>query len=83
MPTTKTTFLNCILHEGLYQNIDKLNKTVENLFIILNGGKKERIVFLSSNTFSIMTALSMGFNTIPIVLFESHSGDDYQLSLVE
>ena len=51
--------------------------------MVLNDNQKESIIFLSSDSYSITSALSCGFNTVPIVHFEGLNNDDYQLSLVE
>lgn len=70
-------YFSCVLHEKQYVYIEKADKYVENLHLILNDREKESIVFMSSESFSIVSALNCGFNTVPVVHFEGLNNDDY------
>jgi len=57
--------------------------SVENLYLLSPEIPKERLIFISSDTFRIAVALNLGFVTIPVIYYASRSNDDYQLNLLE
>jgi hypothetical protein len=50
---------------------------VENLELLSKHRKKERIILLSSNPFRIVTAITSGFQVIPIIPFETLHRNDF------
>ena len=44
---------------------------------------KNQIIFLSSKPMNIVAALMQGYQTIPIIQYDEHKKDDFQLNLIE
>ena len=44
---------------------------------------KNQIIFLSSKPMNIVAALIQGYQTIPIIHYDEHKNDDFQLNLIE
>jgi hypothetical protein len=51
--------------------------------LLTKNREKDNIIFISSNPLRIVAAIKQGFQTIPIVQFESSNQQDFQLNLVE
>jgi hypothetical protein len=56
---------------------------LENLLILLNNRNKDKLIFISQNPISLVSAINQDFLTIPMVKYETFHGDDFQLALVE
>ena len=70
-------YFNLILTMKQYVYIEQQSKWVENLSLLLEGRPKEHIIFISSNSFSIISALNCQFSVIPVVHFHGLSNNDY------
>ena len=79
----KKVYFQFIIHEKQYIYIKEHDVHLENLMILLNNRLKSNIIFISSHSFRIVSAINQGFATIPIVQYESFYRDDFQLNLIE
>lgn len=60
-------YIQYIIHQKQYVYIEEVDKWVENLLVLTKNRGKQNLIFMSSDPFRIVAAISQGFNTIPIV----------------
>lgn len=74
-------YFHFILHAKYIIKVN--NYEFENLELLSKYRNKDKIILLSSNPFRIVTALTNGFQAIPVLPFESLHQNDFQIALVE
>jgi len=67
-------FFQFIIHQEHYIKFG--GRHIENLDILLKNRRKDKIIFLSSNNFRIVAAMSQDFLSIPIAPYENLENDD-------
>ena len=70
-------YFQYILHKRQYVYMKECDQYIENLNLLLFNRKKEDIIFISSNSFRIITAIKEGFITIPVLQYETCHCHDY------